>query len=237
VITSGLDGICLGQVSLCSSQVLEKFLLIHIYLGEAPANDVATTNPDLNDTESSSESIDISLSERNSEPAAQKTSQAQPSSAADRSGNRKSCLNFERTYVCGIYSPGDPGPVRPYRAKYHETVIPKYERVYLCPRCELTCTRALTVRHHFGSCIARNGNPDRMNWYDHPSVRDATAATSRKRSEEDQRRNRPRGGSTKDVPSVVRNNRNPNSSKPLLPQPQSDTTLSSRTSLSSGQPT
>ena len=79
------------------------------------------------------------------------------------------------TYVCGIFSPSlhDPA-LQPKGKKNLEGSR------YRCPRCDTTFRRCCGVKYHFPRCIATNGNPDSLRWFDHasngsPSKRNKTA--------------------------------------------------------------
>lgn len=66
------------------------------------------------------------------------------------------------TIACGVESPEIAPPVRKVNSGSGK---------YRCPRCKSNFTREKTVKDHFPDCILKHGNPDRLFYTDHPSMR------------------------------------------------------------------
>ncbi len=79
---------------------------------------------------------------------------------------RKSKADHIYTEVCGKYSPSLNDS--PDRGKL--TRIPSGTAPYQCPRCGGSSERKNSIKRHFPSCIRKNGNPDRLHWFDHESI-------------------------------------------------------------------
>ena len=65
------------------------------------------------------------------------------------------------TEVCGRYLPALRDPPKKPRSKDTGP--------YKCPRCDYGYARIQSLRKHFPSCVALNGNPDCDAWTDHDS--------------------------------------------------------------------
>ena len=80
------------------------------------------------------------------------------------------------TAVCGRYSTSlQNPPMQPKRGR---------QGPYKCPRCCTGYSRVDTVRAHFPSCIALNGNPDCLSWTDHDTYAAGVAERNASRAEE-----------------------------------------------------
>lgn len=71
------------------------------------------------------------------------------------------------TEVCGIFAPSlqDP-PLQLSKPKGENSFEnPQYH----CPRCDSIFSRSDSVKQHFPRCVAINGNPGSLRWFDHAS--------------------------------------------------------------------
>lgn len=82
------------------------------------------------------------------------------------------------TVVCGRYSTSLHDPAKQPKA----TRAGKGQ--YKCPRCQTGYSRIDSVRQHFPSCIALNGNPDCLSWTDDDSYAAGVVNRSASRAED-----------------------------------------------------
>ena len=66
------------------------------------------------------------------------------------------------TKFCGVWSLEEQSPTRNDRCT---------DSAYHCPRCNKGFTRRTVVKEHFPHCITMHGNPHRLRWDDHVSLR------------------------------------------------------------------
>lgn len=64
--------------------------------------------------------------------------------------------------LCGVCSPEKLSPTRHNQST---------DSAYHCPKCNKGFTRRTGVKDHFPNCIKKHGNPSRLRWDDHASLK------------------------------------------------------------------
>lgn len=72
-----------------------------------------------------------------------------------------------RTKVCGKVTPSKLAPGQP---PMRLPIRTKGSREFGCPICRQRRVRVWHVECHFPRCVDRNGNPNGLHWFDHPTV-------------------------------------------------------------------